>query len=73
VTAIIVIGIVAAANIGLGTAFGGPLVGVILGALLIIGALVRLFTLGGTGIGAGEVAREDQEFFGPGRLDDPNR
>ena len=75
VTAIVVLVVLAAVVIGLGTAFGGPLIGVILAAALIIGGLLWFFALAGSKTTTGEVVREapDQEFFGPGGPDDPNR
>jgi hypothetical protein len=73
VTAVILIGVFAAAIIGLGTVFGGPIVGLILGVIAIVGGLVWFLALGGSKTTAGEVAREapDQEFLGPGGPDDP--
>jgi hypothetical protein len=75
VTAIILVGLVAAAVIGLGIAFGGPIVGAVLGGLAIIAAIVWIVAMGGSKTTAGEVAREthEQEFLGPGGPDDPNR
>ena len=72
-TAIIVIGVFAAAIIGLGTVFGGPIVGLILGVVAIVGAFVWFFALGGSKTTPGEVTREthEQEFLGPGGPDDP--
>jgi hypothetical protein len=74
VTAIIVIGVFAAAIIGLGTVFGGPIVGLILGVVVIVGAFVWFLALGGSKTTPGEVTREahEQEFFGPGGPDDPS-
>jgi hypothetical protein len=73
VTAIIVIGVFAAAIIGLGTVFGGPIVGLILGVVAIVGAFVWFLALGGSKATPGEVTREthEQEFLGPGGPDDP--
>jgi hypothetical protein len=73
VTAIIVIGLFAAVIIGLATAFGGPIVGLILGVVAIVGAFVWFLALGGSKTTPGEVTREthEQEFFGPGGPDDP--
>jgi hypothetical protein len=75
VTAIIVIGIAAAVIIGLSLTFGGPLVGAILAAVLIVGAIIWFITAARSGATPGEIAREapDQEFLGPGGPDDPNR
>jgi hypothetical protein len=74
VTAIIVIGLFAAVIIGLGTVFGGPIVGLILGVGAIVGAFVWLLALGGSKTTPGEVTREthEQEFLGPGGPDDPS-
>jgi hypothetical protein len=73
VTAIIVIGLFAAVIIGLGTVFGGPIVGLILGAVVIVGAFVWFLALGSSKTSAGEVARQapDHELLGPGGPDDP--
>jgi hypothetical protein len=70
VTAIIVIGVAAAAVIALGLVFGGP----ILGAVLIVGGIVWLLAAGGSGTTATEAVQEthEQEFLGPGGPDDPN-
>jgi len=74
VTAIIVIGVFGAAIIGLGTVFGGPIVGLILGVVAIVGVFVWFLALGGSKTTPGEVTREahEQEFFGPGGPDDPS-
>jgi hypothetical protein len=74
-TAIVLIIVLAAVVIGLGVAFGGPLLGAIIAAAAIIGGLVWFFALAGSKTTTGEVVREapDQEFFGPGGPDDPNR
>jgi hypothetical protein len=74
VTAIIVIGVFAAAIIGLGTVFGGPIVGLILGVAAIVGAFVWFLALDGSKTTPSEVTREthEQEFLGPGGPDDPN-
>lgn len=74
-TAIIILVVLAAVVISLGTAFGGPLLGVILAVAVIIGGLVWFFALAGSKTSTGEVVREapDQEFLGPGGPDDPNR
>lgn len=74
-TAIIILVVLAAVIIGLGTAFGGPLIGVILAAVVIVGGFVWFFALAGSKTTTGEVVREapDQEFFGPGGPDDPNK
>jgi hypothetical protein len=73
VIAIILVVVLAAVFIGLGTAFGGPLLGLILAAVVIIGGLVWFFALAGSKTTTSEVVREapDQEFFGPGGPDDP--
>lgn len=72
-TAIIVIGVFAAAIIGLGTVFGGPIVGLILGVGAIVGAFVWFLALGGSKTTPGEVTREthEHELLGPGGPDDP--
>ena len=74
-TAIIILVVLAAVVISLVTAFGGPLLGVILAVAVIIGGLVWFFALAGSKTSTGEVVREapDQEFLGPGGPDDPNR
>jgi hypothetical protein len=74
-TAIILVVVFAAVVIALGTAFGGPLLGAILAAAAIIGALVWFFALAGSKTTTGEVVREapDHEFLGPGGPDDPER
>ena len=73
-TAIIIVIVLAAVIIGLGTAFGGPLLGVILAAGVVVGGLVWFFGLAGSKTTTTEVVREapDQEFLGPGGPDDPN-
>jgi hypothetical protein len=75
VTAIIILAVFAAVIIGLGTAFGGPLLGLIFAAVVIIGGLVWFFALAGSKTTTSEVVRDapDQEFLGPGGPDDPNR
>ena len=72
-TAIILIGVAAAAIIGVSVVFGGPIVGAILAVVLVVGGIVWFLAAGGSGRTAGEVAREapDQEFLGPGGPDDP--
>lgn len=74
-TAIVILAVLAAVVIGLGTAFGGPLLGAILAVVAVIGAIVWFFALAGSKTGTGEVVREapDQEFLGPSGPDDPNR
>jgi hypothetical protein len=73
VTAIILIIVLAAVVIGLGTAFGGPLIGAILAVVAIVGVVVWFFALAGSKTTGGEVVREthEQEFLGPGGPDDP--
>jgi hypothetical protein len=73
VTAIILVIVLAAVVIGLGTAFGGPLLGAILVLAAIIGGLIWFFALAGSKTTTGEVVREthQQEFLGPGGPDDP--
>ena len=74
-TAIILIGVAAAVIVGISIVFGGPIVGAILAVVLIVGGIVWFLAAGGSGRTAGEIAREapDQEFFGPGGPDDPER
>ena len=66
-TAIIVIGVFAAAIIGLGTVFGGPIVGLILGVAAIVGAFVWFLALGSSRTTPGEVTRErtSKSFWAP--------
>lgn len=73
-TAILIVGIAAAAVIGLSIVFGGPILGAILAGVLIAGGLIWFVAMGSSGTTAGEVAREanEQEFLGPGGPDDPN-
>jgi hypothetical protein len=73
VTAIILIVVLAAAIIGLSTAFGGPLIGAILAAVVIVGGIVWFFALGSSKTTPAEVTREthEQEFLGPSGPDDP--
>jgi uncharacterized membrane protein YdjX (TVP38/TMEM64 family) len=73
VTAIIVLVVLAAVVIGLGTAFGGPLLGALIAVAAIIGGLIWFFMLAGSKTGTGEVVRQthEQEFLGPGGPDDP--
>jgi hypothetical protein len=75
VTAIIVLVVLAAVVIGLGTAFGGPLLGAILAVVAIVGGLIWFFALAGSKTTGSEVVRDsqEQEFLGPGGPDDPNR
>jgi hypothetical protein len=73
VTAIVVIGVLAAAVVGLSIAFGGPILAAILGAVIIVGGIVWFIAAGSSKTTAGEVVREthEQEFLGPGGPDDP--
>jgi hypothetical protein len=73
VTAIILVLVFAAVVIGLGTAFGGPLLGGILVGVTIIGAVVWFLSLAASRTTSGEVVREahGQELLGPGGPDDP--
>jgi hypothetical protein len=73
VTAIIIIGIAAAVVVALGIVFGGPLLGAILVAAIVVGGTIWFFALGSSKTSAGDVAREshDQELLGPGGPDDP--
>ena len=72
-TAIILIGVFAAAVIGLSLAFGGPILAAILAVVVIVGGIVWFIAAGTSKTTAGEVVRdtEDQEFLGPGGPDDP--
>jgi hypothetical protein len=74
VTGIILVGVAAAAIVGISVVFGGPIVGAILAAVLIVGGIVWLVAAGRSGKTAGEVAREapEQELLGPGGPDDPS-
>lgn len=73
-TAIIIVGVAAATVLALGLVFGGPLLGAILAAVLLVGGAIWFLAMGGSEATAGEVAREahEQEFLGPGGPDDPN-
>ena len=73
-TAILIVGIAAAAVIGLSIAFGGPILGAILAGVLIVGGVIWFLAMGGSGTTPREVAAEanEQEFLGPGGPDDPN-
>ena len=73
-TAILILGIAAAAVIGLSIVFGGPILGAILAGVLIVGGLIWFVALGGSGTTPREVATEanEHEFFGPGGPDDPS-
>jgi hypothetical protein len=74
VTAIILIGVAAAAVIALGLVFGGPIIGAILAGVIIIGGIVWLLAAGGSRTTATEAVQEtdEQEFLGPGGPDDPS-
>jgi predicted transporter len=73
-TAIVIVLVVVGTLVGLGFAFGGPALAVllILAALVVLGWLLVLAFSRRTPT---DVARgaEEQEFFGPGGPDDPNR
>ena len=73
-TAIILIGVAAAAVIALGLVFGGPIIGAILAGVIIIGGIVWLLAAGGSRTTATEAVQEtdEQEFLGPGGPDDPS-
>jgi hypothetical protein len=73
VTAIILVLAFAAVVIGLGTAFGGPLLGAILVGVATIGAVIWFLALAASKTTGGEVVREahEHEFLGPGGPDDP--
>jgi hypothetical protein len=74
VTGIVVMLVIVGALVGLGFAFGGPALAVmlVLAGLLVLGWLVFL---GFSRKTAGDVARraDEREFFGPGGPDDPRR
>jgi hypothetical protein len=72
-TAILIVGIAAAAVIGLSIAFGGPLLGAILAGVILVGGTIWFLAMGGSGTTPREVASEthEQEFLGPGGPDDP--
>jgi hypothetical protein len=74
VTAIIIVGVAAATVLALGIVFGGPLLGAILAAVLLVGGTIWFFAMGGSETTASEVVEEahEQEFLGPGGPDDPN-
>ena len=73
-TGIVIMLVVVGALVGLGFAFGGPALAVllVLAGLLVLGWLVFL---GFSRKTAGDVARhaDEREFFGPGGPDDPAR
>ena len=74
-TAIILILVLAAAVIGLGTAFGGPILGAILAVVAVVVVIAWFVGLGGSRTTARQVVRksEKREFLGPGGPDDPGR
>ena len=73
-TGIVIVLVVVGTLVGLGFAFGGPALAVliVLAALVALGWLLVLAFKRRT---PGDVAREthEGEFFGPGGPDDPNR
>jgi hypothetical protein len=73
-TIIVIVLVVVGALVGLGFAFGGPALAVllVLAGLLVLGWLIFL---GFSRKTASDVARqaEEREFFGPGGPDDPGR
>ncbi len=73
-TAIVIVLVAVGALVGLGFAFGGPALAVllVLAGLVVVGWLV---VLGFSRRTAGDVARQadEREFFGPGGPDDPRR
>ena len=73
-TAIVIILVVVGTLVGLGFAFGGPALAVllILAALIVLGWLLVLAFSKRTPTDVATSA-EEQEFFGPGGPDDPNR
>jgi hypothetical protein len=74
VTALVIVLVVVGTLVGLGFAFGGPALAVllVLAGLLVVGWLVFL---GFSRRTAGDVARraDNREFLGPGGPDDPGR
>jgi predicted transporter len=73
-TAIVIVLVVVGTLVGLGFAFGGPALAVllVLAGLVVLGWLVVMAFSRRT---PSDVAREahEREFFGPGGPDDPNR
>lgn len=73
-TGIVIVLVAVGTLVGLGFAFGGPALAVliVLAALVALGWLV---VLAFSRRSPGDVAREahEREFFGPGGPDDPNR
>jgi membrane protease YdiL (CAAX protease family) len=73
-TAIVILLVVAGTLVGLGFAFGGPALAVllVLAGLVVVGWLVLMAF---SRRSPGDLAREahEGEFFGPGGPDDPNR
>jgi predicted transporter len=74
VTAIVIVLVVVGTLVGLGFAFGGPALAVllILAALVVLGWLLVLAFSKRTPTDVVRKA-DEQEFFGPGGPDDPNR
>ena len=73
-TAIVLIGVAAAAVMALGLVFGGPILGAILAGVLIVGGVIWFLAAGASGTTASEAVHEtrEQEFLGPGGPDDPS-
>lgn len=73
-TAIVIILVVVGTLVGLGFAFGGPALAVLVGLAVAV-AVGWLIFMGFSRRTAGDVARQadEGEFFGPGGPDDPSR
>jgi hypothetical protein len=68
--------LIVAVLFGVGFAFGGPVVALILAVGGVVAAGIYVLALGGSRTTPGDVAREadeQPELLGPGGPDDPNR
>ena len=68
--------LIVAVLFGVGFAFGGPVVALILAVGGVVATGIYVLALGGSRTTPGDVAREadeQPELFGPGGPDDPNR
>ncbi len=68
--------LIVAVLFGLGFAFGGPVLALVLAVGGIVAAAIYLLALAGSRTTPGDVAREadeQPELLGPGGPDDPNR
>jgi hypothetical protein len=75
-TSAIVAVLVIAVLFGLGFAFGGPVLALVLAVAGLVAAGIYIVALGGSRTTPGDVAREadeHEELLGPGGADDPNR